>query len=254
MDKLQEAINTFDRWVSAARAGVAMATYGELSRTQDGQKQILADAKAGNTVAADFLFIALKPVIAKAFWKYFLGPNPATHQFKISQGADEDFASLAYEMLLGQGETSPFITFNAGKFSKTANLIKQFGYYVYRYLQNESAKIHRTDKLSGMTGNLKSDAGDVHVGSYETLTDPESGSGREPATSGSFTDDIDEKETIRVFLDHLGELRPIYRDVFKLRLKGKSVEETAEALGITGQSVRNHMKNIHALYKEFIGE
>lgn len=256
MDRLQEAINTFDRWVSGQRASVAMSRYAELAGTQSGQKKILKDASNGDTVAADFLFLQLKKIIAKAFWKYFMGPKTTTHPLKISQGADEDFASIAYSMLMGQGDPSPYKTFNPAKFTKTADLIKQFGYYVYRYLQNEAVKIHREDKLGGMTGNLKQGTADVKLSSYEDIAAPkESGfAGAEPAVSNSFTSDIDERETIRVFLEHLKGLRPIYHDVFYWKLKGLSTEDVAKKLAVSGQSVRNHLKDIQRLYKEFIGE
>ena len=257
MKKLQEAIKTFDVWVSKNREIAARAAYEELSKTQQGQSSILEAASKGDTVAADFLFVTLKPVIAKAFWKYFLGPNPATHQFKISQGADQDFASLAYEMLLGQMKPSPYTAFDSSKFNAKANLIKQFGYYLYRYLQNEAVKIHREDNMVGMTGNVKADSGGVHVGSYEDMATPgEDGAkaGNEPSVSDSFTSDIEEKETIRVFIEHLKEIRPVYRTIFVLRLKGLDINQIAAKLEISDQSVRNHLKTIQSLYKEFIGE
>lgn len=257
MNKLQEAIKTFDIWVSGSRRVAAEREYAEAALTQDGQKQILQDAQNGSTTAADFIFVTLKAVIAKAFWKYYLGPNTATHQHKISSGADQDFASLAYSMLLGQADPSPYDTFNPKKFTKSANLIKQFGYYVYRYLENEATKIHRAENMGGMTGNVKSDSGGVNVTSYEGIADVrEDGTqaANQPSVSDSFTSDIDERETIRVFLEHLQQLRPIYRDVFYYRLKGLSVDQVAAKLKISDQSVRNHMKAIQGLYKEFIGE
>lgn len=257
MKKLQEAIKTFDVWVSKDREIAARRAYEEQAKSQEGQLNVLAAASNGDTTAADYLFVTLKPVIAKAFWKYFLGPNLATHQFKISQGADQDFASLAYEMLLGQLDPSPYAAFDASKFKPSANLIKQFGYYLYRYLQNEAMKIHRADNMAGMTGNVKSDTGSIHVGSYEDMATPaEDGAkaGDEPAVSDSFTSDVEEKETIRVFLDHLQEIRPLYREIFALRLKGLDVLQVAKKLGISDQSVRNHMKAIHGLYKDFVGE
>ena len=75
MKKLQEAIKTFDVWVSKDRELAARREYEEQAKSQEGQLNVLAAASNGDTAAADYLFVTLKLVIAKAFWKYFLGPD-----------------------------------------------------------------------------------------------------------------------------------------------------------------------------------
>ena len=237
---------TFDRFILDKQAATAERTYGPLATTQQGQKQILQDASEGNTVAANYLFNVYKRIIAKAFWNYYLGPNKRFHRQRLSAGADSDFAATAYEMLLGSTDPSPYATFNPDKFNKKADLIKQFGYYLYRYLQNEAFKMLRADKLGGMTGNIKT-GDDAKTVSYDDHY-----ADSEDASVESHTDNIDLQETVKAFIKHLRSIKPIYSEVFKKRLSGKSITETAQELGITDQSVRNHLKAIKDLYDKFV--
>jgi len=247
--KITEAINTFSKWVSPARLAKAKARYDAKALTQVGQTEILSDAEHGETAAADYLFNFLQKVIAKAFWTYYLGPDKSKHRARIENGADKDFASVAYSMLLGSGATSPFATFDASKFNAKANLLKQFGYYVYRYLQNEAFKMIRADKMSGMTGNIANKE-DVQVAGYEDHFEND----EQASTGDSFTDKTDIQLTLKAFLKQLKTIKQVYYDVFKAKLDGMDTEAVAVKLGISGQSVRNHLKAIKILYDDFIGE
>lgn len=263
MNLFQEAIDTFNVWISPVRLQRAKDKYEQMSHSQVGQKNILEDAKNGSVQAADFLFDKYKSIIAKAFWKYFLGPNQKMHKRRISSGADKDFASAAYEMLLGSGEdlgTSPYKTFNPNKFSPEADLIRQFGYYVFRYLQNEAFKMLRAEKMQGITGNVGADS-DFGVSSYEGMTTDVEGKptgieGEESALQSpdTFTMSTDMKETLKAFLQKLKKENMKYYNVFLNRLQGKSVNETADALGISNVTVRNITAAIEPMWKRFIGE
>jgi hypothetical protein len=250
MERLQEGISTFDEWVSDQRFNKAMQQYLPLAKTQDGQKKILAAAAGGDTVAADYLFSAYKKIIAAAFWKYYLGPERRYHSKRLEAGADEDFASVAYTMLLGAEGTSPFKTFNASKFTAEADLIKQFGYYYYRYLQNEAVKMIRSEKLGGLSGGVDKGTEVSMVGYEDHFENSE-----EAASSDSFTDEIDLKETIAAFLKKLKRSdSPVDYEIFKGRLKQKSTTVLASELGMSAQAIRNHLASIAALYKDFVGE
>lgn len=256
MNILKEEIDTFSKWVTPARIQAARSTYGDpLKLTQEAQLAILGDAADGNTIAADYLFDQYRRIISKAFWKYYMGPDKHYYQSRISAGDDVDFASMAYEMLLGGGEPSPYDTFKASKFTDKANLLKQFGYYLYRYLQNEAIKMIRASKMGGMTGNVKqqnakNNAEKVSTVGYEDHFE----NNEEASATDSFTDDVELEETVKAFLKYLkGGSKPIYHEVFLARLKGLSIEDTAAKLGISGQSVRNHLKAIKELYDTFTG-
>lgn len=273
MEKLQEAITTFDKWITPARQTRADAEYGNAKTSQSEQLRVIQDAADGNSTAADYLFTALKKIIARAFWKYYMGPDKHYHAARISAGDDIDFASMAYTMLMGGGTPSPFDTFKPSKFSASADLVKQFGYYVYRYLQNEAIKMIRSAKMGGMTGNVEHITGkkkeipfvQVKGGTSLPGTDDDADRARDVNVSGfddnteeasaadSFTDDIELRETLRAFLKKLKQVKPAYHDVFLSRLKGASVEETAAALGISGQSVRNYIKAVKEMYDDFVG-
>jgi len=243
--ELQETINTFNTWISPVRINKANAEYDELSKTQEGQLKILNDAKNGSTVAADYLFYQYRPIIAKAFWKYFLGPNKKYHAQRIAAEADKDFASLAYHMLLGAEDPSPYRTFQPSKFDSKANLIKQFGYYLYRYLQNEAIKLIRAESLKGMTGNVAS-TDDVKVSTYD--------SDEEISTQDTSITDVDFKETWLAYLKKLKKDYPKYYDVIKLRSRGLNLNQIASRLGVTEQSVRNYLKSAEQIYHSFTGD
>lgn len=248
MQLLQEAIKTFTKWVDGKRLADAVTAWGSFSKTQDGQKQILAAAATGDVTAADYLFAVYTKIIAKAFWAYYLGPQKQYHKQRLSSGADEDFASVAYGMLLGVSEPSPYKTFDASKFSEQADLIKQFGYYVYRYLQNEAMKMIRAEKMGGLSGNVEKDTKIQTVG-YEDHFE-----NSEETSVGSFAASVDLKETLRAFLATLKHDNETLYKVFRGRLQGKSVADVAAELGVTGQSVRNYLKTIQQLYNKFVGE
>lgn len=245
--KIQESITTFDKWISPSRVASANKEYP--TSTQAEQLRVLGDAAEGNTVAADLLFDLLKKIIAKAFWKYYMGPDKAFHQQKISGGADKDFASMAYEMLLGGGDPSPYDTFKPSKFSSTTDLLKQFGYYFYRYLQNESFKLLRAEKIGGITGNIKQTENPISTVGYESHFEND----EDTASVDSYTNEIEMKETIRAFLKKLKTTKPLYHDVFLAKLRGASIDEVGKQLGISGQSVRNHLKAIKVLFDDFTG-
>jgi|LSQX01.3.fsa_nt_gb RNA polymerase sigma factor (sigma-70 family) len=246
MRTLREAISTFDTWVDRNRAEKALATYYELSKTQDGQKHILTSASEGDSTAADYLFLTYKKIIAKAFWTYYLGPERRFHQRRLNAGADEDFASMAYEMLLGGEGTSPFKTFNPDKFTSSADLIKQFGYYYYRYLQNEAVKMIRAEKMGGVAGNIPKGE-EVSAVGYDDYFDNTVAA----STPDSFVDEINLQETLRSFLNLLKKENTTYYEIFKGRLQQESIKDIAERLGVSDQSIRNHLKKIQQMYKEF---
>lgn len=256
-----EALSTFDSWISPVRQNKANAVYADLAKTQEGQLKILDDAKSGNTTAADFLFTLYKRIIAKVFWKYFLGPDKKYHQARIISGDDNDFASVAYSMLLGDSEeASPYETFKPSKFSASADLLKQFGYYFYRYLQNEAVKMIRARNLGGMTGNISHTVGrkkdislkspdNIAISSYEDHFEND----KLLSSSDNYTSEIDSKITWEAFLRKLRKNNPKYYNIIRLRLNGLDISQVADELGISDQSVRNYLKDIKRQYDAFIG-
>lgn len=247
MKTLREAISTFDTWVDKNRAGLALNAYYEMSKTQEGQKQILKAASGGDTTAADYLFLVYKKIIAKAFWTYYLGPDKKYYQGRLSDGADEDFASVAYSMLLGSEGTSPYKTFSPDKFSPEADLIKQFGYYLYRYLQNEAMKMIRAEKMGGISGNVPTDQTVSTVGYEDHFENTEKAS-----SDDSFTDEADMQATLKSFLQKLKKENDTYYKIFKARMQQKGFEDIASELNISSQSVRNHLKKIQQMYNDFV--
>jgi hypothetical protein len=249
MNQLKETVNTFTNWVNDRRLNAAVTKWQPQRGTQKGQLEILHAAQSGETTAVDYLFLTFTKLVAKVFWVYYIGPDKKYAKGKITAGEDEEFASMAYTMLAGKEELSPYKTFDPSKFSEDADLIKQFGYYYYRYLQRMSMKMSRANKMEGMAGNVKDNAAPQTV-DYDSL----SGTGEEPSTPDSFTAEVDMKETLRVFLGQLKQRDERYYKIFKSRLAGNSIPETAKKLSVTAQTVRNDLKVIQDMYKEFVGE
>jgi len=103
--------------------------------------------------------------------------------------------------------------------------------------------------MGGMTGNVKQDGEAVSVAGYEDHFE----NSEDASAADSFTGEVEMQETIRAFLVYLKKTKKIYYDVFLAKLKGASIEEVAVKLSISGQSVRNHLKAIKAIYDEFTG-
>lgn len=250
MIQLKEGINTFNQWVTGARAEKALHTYYNMSKEQEGQKQILAAAKQGDSVAADYLFLVFKKIIARVFWKYYLGPDKKYYRKRIEEGAAEEFATIAYSLLLGGGSASPYNTFNLDKFTGEADLIKQFGYYFYRYLQNESIKAIRADKMAGMTGNVSKDE-TVSTVSYEDTVENNLGDSVS-YSSPSFEGNLADRDAYNQFLAELKSDEPVLYEILMKRMSGLTSNQIARQMGISGQTIRNYTQKIKQIYQSYI--
>ncbi len=234
--KLVESTDAFNQYLSAADIEEAQKAYPNL-KDRATQIQVINDAKAGNLQAVNLLYHKFKGLTTKAFWTYYLGPDKKYWASRIRAGEDYDFASKAYELLAsgGTNKTSPYNTFNPDKFSAKTDLIKKFGYYFFKYLQNEAFKMIRKKGLHGLSGNIPQDA-NLEVASYEDVYD----NSNETAVA-SQTNSIDLNLTLDSFIDTL----PVkYKKVFDLKRQGYSVDDISAELGIHSVSVRNYMKDI----------
>ncbi len=242
--KLLEATDAFNKYLSETDIEQAKAQYPDL-RDRATQIKVIEDAKQGNLDAVNLLYFLFKGLTAKAFWSYYLGPDKKYWPSRLRAGEDYDFASKAYELLASgdTGKTSPYATFNPDKFSAKTDLIKKFGYYFFRYLQNEAFKMLRKKGMQGISGNIPKDA-NLSVESYEDVHD----NTNETAVA-SGTEDIDLKLTLDSFVDTL----PFkYKKVFNLKRQGMSMEDIGAELGIHQNSVRTYMKDIKDKWDEYV--
>lgn len=242
--KLLEATDAFNQYISAAEVDKAKKKYPN-TKDRETQLQVIADAKNGDVDASNLLYDRFKSITAKAFWKYYLGPDKKFWPARLRAGEDYDFASRAYELLVSgdTGKGSPYSTFNPEKFSASTDIIKKFGYYFYRYMQNEAFKMLRKKGLGGISGNIPKDA-DLNVASYEDVYDNTS----ETAVD-SGTEDIDLRLTMDSFTDTLPDK---YKKVFELKRNGASIEDIASQLGIHPNSIRNYLGAIKELWDEYV--
>ncbi len=191
---LQEAIRVLSDIPSAQDLLLAKKTWGTQAQTTAGQKQIIQAAKIGDITAINFLFDALRPQIASALWKNFLGKDNTWRKKRIEQGDPYVFASLGYVILLashlkrlpikqGQalvqqnlqkgrstpvsedsvkeiyddivGTPSPLDTFDARKYTKPGtNIIEKFGWYLGNALASEAVKYNKLERRSGIVGKI----------------------------------------------------------------------------------------------------
>lgn len=238
--KLLEATDAFNKYLSQSDVDQAMSKYPNV-KDHATQIQVIEDAKAGNLDAVNLLYHTYKGLTAKAFWTYYLGPDKKFWPARLRAGEDYDFASKAYELLASgdTGKTSPYSTFDPKKFSAKTDIIKKFGYYFFRYLQNEAFKMIRKKGLQGISGNIPKDV-DISVASYEDVPDTAVESG---------TEDIDLKLTLDSFVDTLPTK---YKKVFNLKRTGLSIDDIASELGIHSVSVRNYMSDIKDKWDAYV--
>ncbi len=242
--KLLEGTDAFNKYLSQADIEKAQAQYPNL-KDRATQIRVIGDAKQGDLEAVNLLYHTFKGLTAKAFWKYYLGPDKKYWPSRIRAGEDYDFASKAYELLASgdTGKTSPYATFNLDKFSDKTDLIKKFGYYFFRYLQNEAFKMLRAKKMQGLSGNVPK-AEEINVASYEDVYDNTSETAVE-----SETESIDLKLTLDSFIETLPEK---YKQVFNLKRQGMGILDIAKKLGISHGSVRSYMEKIKELWDEYV--
>lgn len=246
MEHLQEAIGTFDNWIDDNRLNAAVIKWQPKRKTQEGQKEILKAAASGDATAADFLFLTYTKLISRAFWKYYIGPDKRYSRVKLANQEDKEFASVAYTILLGKEKPNPHKSFNPDVFDKDADLIKQFGYYFYNYLGNYSRKTYRKAAAAGLTGRPQNE--EIRVVSYDrlggSLSDPD---------QHSFEDEVVLEHSLKQYVQLLKDTNEKFYDIFMLRAKGKTVDEVAEILGFTRQSIRLNLITMKEIYDDFMG-
>lgn len=229
------ATDLFNTIIPQEQRAKALEMYDPLAKTQEGQLEILSQASKGKAEAAIYLYVRLVRVIAKAFWKYYLGPEKQHHQRRIKAGADREFISMVFEILMdGERNPSPYKTFDSSKFSSDADLIKQFAYYLYRYLQNEAFKhIRGGDTTSGEVNFDDSGAEDEEF-------------------SADHAEDIDQRETLNAFYRFLLAKDKKAAQIFKLASQGMQIQQIADKIGMSFVGTRRIVvTKIQPLWEEF---
>jgi hypothetical protein len=165
--KLREGFKTQDDFdigrVIDKRA--ALAKYSkfddpELPEDQrlEGQKHIFTKAKSGDSLAQQYVFYKLAPVITNAFWKNFLGPDGKMRQKRISNDdAWEDWLGLAWTTIFGgytnnEKTSKPVMeSFNPDKMTY-GDLWAGLGKIAKMIFWNVSSAENFNNKLKGISG------------------------------------------------------------------------------------------------------
>lgn len=224
--------NALSAWLTPDTVAAAKEVYAPLEKTRDGQLKILNDAQSGKELAVVYLYDQYMPLIQKVFWKYFIGPNKEYGKGKLQPEAVFDFVSVAYEMLAGHSTPSPYKTFNPAKFDDKTNIVKQFSYYAFRYLQNDAIHLAKAMTRGGMAqAKLNSDDSDeekVTVTSYEDYLDN---------STETASEDHAEISTLRIMLDNFRDWLKENKDekfltVWDMKSQGCSMQDIADELGL----------------------
>lgn len=241
---LRESLKAFTAAVPQSTREKLRKQFDPIASTQKGQMTILKQASMGEGDAALYLYDRLEKIVAKAFWKYYLGPNKEFRKVRMVGGAAQEFIAVTFELLMDRTrDPSPYKTFDPSKFNASADLIKQFGYYLYRYLQNEAFKLIRSARSGGVTGSAEGGVA-ISTQDYDTAV------GDDVAVE-SHSDAIDQQETIRAFYDHLKATAPAIAPMFADVAKGATTAELSKKHKITGTGVRHRMGLIKQAWEEF---
>lgn len=245
----------FDAFMSKASEQEAIAKWGPVAKTQEGQKQILNAAKNQDYSAVNYLYSRLKGTVYKVFWYYFIGPNKKLGVEKISNGDAAEFATEAYMMLAGLGRSNPYKTFNPDLFDEKADLISQFNYYYKGYLQNEAFKIIRRNNKGGFSGNrdLKGqeemgyDSLDPSVASYDQYFQN---------SDETATEDFTNESALNVVFDDFGNWLKEHKSeklaqIWGMVRDGLKYTEIAKKLNMSRpQMARNYYLKVVELFKQ----
>lgn len=210
-------------------------------------REILKLAKNKNMTALYWIYYLSRDVLAKAFFKYFLGDKKYWKR-RLEAGDDYVFAAECFEMLASP--TGPLFAFNPDVFSSDEKIIDRAKYYIYRYAQALAFKILRERLLGGLSGNIPKNIDKENlVTSYEAYLE----NSDLLASSDSFTDDIEIREVFAKFLVFLQKNYPKLYPLMLDRIRGLSYKEIAQKTSKTEQSVFMNVKKAYDLYKDFIG-
>lgn len=251
---VKDAEAALQSYVSPESAKEAQDIWRERVKTTEGQLEVLNAAKGGDLTATNYLFTRYFKLITKAFWYYYVGPNKKLGYEKIANDEALRFASIAYNMLAGKETPSPYNTFNPDKFDHSrTDLVNQFSWYFYRYLQSEAFKLIRDERRGGFGGNIDNDnpEGDITVASYDEYYQ-----NSDEAATDDFSDTANLNAIFDQFsqwlLDNKGEL---YQGVWDHVRAGMPMERIAGLLGMKDdQQVRNYFDRIRKYFKKLYPE
>ena len=251
----------FDSFMSKQSEQEAIAKWDPISKTQEGQKEILEAARNQDYSAVNYLYHRLKGTVYKVFWYYFIGPNKKLGSEKISNGEAAEYAVEAYMMLAGQGGSDPYKTFNPDIFDEKADRITQFNYYYKGYLQNEAFKLIRKHNKGGFSGNRDLQGAKELMGDNEdemTSLNPSVASYDQyfQNSDETATDDFAEESTLNIVFNDFEEwLRTNkserFAQIWALVRQGLTYDAIAKKLGMARpQMARNYYLKIVDIFKK----
>lgn len=286
--RMVEAISAFKDLLLKSDVDMAMNKYAEATGYEQ-QLELLESAKAGDTVAINYLYLKLIPQISRVFWSNYLGSNTSQQRRRINEGDQFVFAGMVYQVLLSahlqnmskeqaiqtmqsnaaeltssdlsdnedmyediMQTNSPLNTFDPSVFDEGTDLVDKFGYYLMGTLKSEAIVANRKTSRQGLTGNKRKNKDDVKVGSYEAQVQDN----QSETAAGSFEDDTVDFDAFKSFakdaqLDSGKE--PTLRQTLKTALTQTDkfdVKAIAREYDATPTTVRNRLQSLPAILDE----
>lgn len=243
---LKESIVTFTEYPPKGLLKKAKEKMEGLSEVE-----IINLAKKGDNDAINYIFDKTRRQIAKAFWQYYLGPNPQFKKVKIKRGEAATYLSMVIEGLKSK-DSNPLLTFDPSKY-KEGDIINKLGYYIYRYAQNWAFKAIRSDKNLGIKQVGDSEISSVSLG---RTSDDKNSRGFDIGVKDSSLDDVDIQDTFSRWFKRIQN--PQDKKIMKLRLQGVSDPKEIAKIVFPGKSsghimVYQRLKKLLSDFKTFSG-
>jgi hypothetical protein len=243
------SVKTFDQYISPRDLKAAATKFAGKS-----DLEIIEAAKLGDSDALNALFYLCIPVIAAAFYKFFLG-DKKYWRYRINQGDDSIWAGEVYTKL--QQTAASFINAPQGKRGKASELasedVKKM-FQGYLYLRLKALAIHKNtvDARQGITGVGKKE--NPNVSSIDNVDAEGASSAPEISVSDGFVAEHEAQDLQSRYLELLKKEYPDLYDIIILKIKSVDTKDIIERLGIQPWKYHDSMRKASKILKDFMAE
>ena len=127
-------------------------------------REVIEAAKKKNRSAVEFIFYKMRNVIAKKLWNDYLGPNRGVALRRLRNGADQEWLSIAWQVLTGgfaasktaygkdRSEIGTIDQFDIDKVQDPDKLWNAFSYIYANKLHLAAKDVGESEQRTGITG------------------------------------------------------------------------------------------------------
>jgi hypothetical protein len=253
MNRLLEAMTkAFDQVLTDRELERANGKWAQNVGDVKSELAIIDAAKKGDELAINFLFDRFKGGFAKAFHKYYVGPQKQNLNRIVQNSEDLEFASGCYELLNVSSRVSPLKTWSWDMQDRGSSPLKSLNFYMMRYAQSLAWKMIRANKNEGLKD----------VGSGNTTNTVKTTSFDKDYGDGAHLDvsddrvaqsykNIEMQDQIRDFYSRV--LKGVKKTMFGLMSVNPGIDlgELGQKVGLSRPTVRNLMDEIKQDWAKF---